>query len=268
MAHTMISKSMTPRQAAKAALAALRAEADPVKAAGASRYFKEKAAFFGVSSPRVRAIAADLYRDLKGRWTFLDAVELCEILFPKPELEAKGVAALVLSRFRKEFPESLFGRIKSWLEKNYLDNWASVDVFCTDVLGFLVETYPGLEKKIRTWTSHPNIWVRRAAVVAFIKPAKKSRYGDTIYGIVSDLFADREDLIHKACGWLLREAGKCDRDRLEKFLLLNGPAVPRTTLRYAIERFPEPERRRILETTRFRPLLVKRHPVRPSRGKA
>ena len=266
MANKMISKSMTPRQAANAALAALQAEADPVRAAGATRYFKEKAVFFGVPAPRVRAIAAELYRDLKGRWTFHDAVELCDILFPKPELEAKGVAALVLSRFRKEFPESLFDRIKVWLEKDYLDNWASVDVFCTDVLGFLVETYPKLEKKIRMWTSHPNIWVRRAAVVAFIKPAKKARYGDTIYGIVSDLFDDREDLIHKACGWLLREAGKCDERRLETFLLLHGPAVPRTTLRYAIERFPEPERRRILETTRSRPLSKKRHPVRPGRG--
>lgn len=265
MSQKKMPKSMTPRQAATAALTALRTEADPVRAAGAARYFKEKAVFFGVPSPRVRAIAADLCRDLKGRWTCRDAVELCEILFPKPELEAKGLAALVLSRFRKEFPESLFDKIKVWLEKNYLDNWASVDVFCTDILGFLVETYSGLEKKIRTWTSHPNIWVRRAAVVAFIKPAKKTRYGDTIYGIVSDLFADREDLIHKACGWLLREAGKCDKHRLEKFLLLHGPAVPRTTLRYAIERFPETERKRILEMTRSRPVSEKMRPVRPIR---
>lgn len=254
---------MTPRDAAAAVRAALRTEADPVKAAGAARYFKGRVAVYGVSAPRVRAVAADLHRAVKGRWTVRDAVELCEILFPKPELESKGVAGLVLSRFRKEFSESLFDRIKIWLEKNYLDNWASVDVFCTDVLGFLVETYPRLEKEIRTWTDHPNMWVRRAAVVAFIKPARKPQYGDTIYGIVSDLFSDCEDLIHKACGWLLREAGKCDRDRLERFLLCNGPAVPRTTIRYAIERFPEEERRRLLETTRARPAESRGRP-RPS----
>jgi 3-methyladenine DNA glycosylase AlkD len=59
-----------------------------------------------------------------------------------------------------------------------------------------------------------------------------------------------DDLIHKATGWLLREAGKTDMPRLEKFLLENGVAIPRTTLRYAIERFPEDKRKRLLTKTK------------------
>jgi 3-methyladenine DNA glycosylase AlkD len=63
---------------------------------------------------------------------------------------------------------------------------------------------------------------------------------------------DPEDLMHKASGWLLREAGKTDAERLEKFLLTHGPAIPRTTVRYSIERFPEGKRKELLVATRGR----------------
>ncbi len=68
--------------------------------------------------------------------------------------------------------------------------------------------------------------------------------------IAESLFGDHEDLIHKATGWLMREAGKNDAPRLESFLLAHGPRIPRTTLRYAIERFPEAKRRMILDRTK------------------
>jgi len=73
---------------------------------------------------------------------------------------------------------------------------------------------------------------------------------DAAYGVAASLLGDREDLIHKAAGWLLREAGRTDSPRLETFLLTHGPRVPRTTLRYAIKRMPERKRRRILAATR------------------
>jgi 3-methyladenine DNA glycosylase AlkD len=78
------------------------------------------------------------------------------------------------------------------------------------------------------------------------------RRGDALalaYEVAARLHADREDLIQKAVGWMLREAGKTDMPRLERYLLANGPSIPRTTLRYAIERFPEPKRRGILALT-------------------
>jgi len=86
--------------------------------------------------------------------------------------------------------------------------------------------------------------------VSFVKPAGKGRCLEHAYRIATVLMPDSHDLIHKACGWLLREAGKADAKRLEKYLLKHGPTIPRTTLRYAIEKFPERKRRRILEDTR------------------
>ena len=73
---------------------------------------------------------------------------------------------------------------------------------------------------------------------------------DLVYEIAKRLHADREDLIQKAVGWALREAGKTDPARLERYLRANGASIPRTTLRYAIERFPEAKRRNLLLATR------------------
>jgi 3-methyladenine DNA glycosylase AlkD len=138
----------------------------------------------------------------------------------------------------------------NWLAADVLDNWASVDVFCTDALGAFLEKYPAFVEKIKAWAFHRNRWVKRASAVSFIKLAKKPEYLPAIYEISASLFPVDDDLVHKANGWLLREAGKRDPRRLEEFLLRNGPAIPRTTLRYAIERFPKTKRKSLLTKTR------------------
>ena len=100
------------------------------------------------------------------------------------------------------------------------------------------------------WSRDRNLWVRRASIVGLIPLARKGESLDLVYEIAKRLHADREDLIQKAVGWALREAGKTDPARLERYLRVNGAAIPRTTLRYAIERFPEAKRRNLLLATR------------------
>jgi 3-methyladenine DNA glycosylase AlkD len=94
------------------------------------------------------------------------------------------------------------------------------------------------------------LWVRRAAIVTLVPFARRGRLLDMVYELAQEHFADPEDLMHKAVGWLLREAGKTDLPRLRQFLLRHGPAIPRTTLRYAIERFPVVDRGQLLQVTR------------------
>ena len=100
------------------------------------------------------------------------------------------------------------------------------------------------------WTQAENLWLRRASLVALIPLARKGEQLDLAYTNAVRLFAAPEDLIHKATGWLLREAGKTDMPRLRAFLLQHGPRIPRTALRYAIERFPAAERKTLLTQTR------------------
>ncbi len=246
----MLRSALTPPAIARKALEELAAQSDPEKARQVQKYFKETVRSFGVASPAVRALAAELYLAVKKEWSIVQAVQLCAILFPRPELEAKGVAALILARYKKDFPPELCGQVKEWLVKNYLDNWASVDIFCPEVLGTLLLRYPELVQEIRTWPGHPNRWVKRASIVSFLKLVKKQEYLDIAYEQAMALFPVADDLIHKANGWVLREAGKRDMPRLERFLLAHGPVIPRTTLRYAIERFPESRRRELLLKTR------------------
>jgi len=243
-------KTPNPQAIARTARARLRALADPAKAAGAERYFKETVKCFGASSAEVRALAAELGLCVRASWTVEDAVALCDILLREKELEAKAVGFLILGRFKNSFGPGLFSEAKRWLAGNLLDNWASVDVFCSEVMSPFLEKHPAFAERIKTWARHPNRWVKRASLVSFVAPARRGRFLDAVYEISSSVFDVDDDLIHKATGWLLREAGKTDPARLEKFLLARGPSLPRTTLRYAIERFPEAKRKALLKKTK------------------
>lgn len=223
---------------------------DRVRAEGAQRYFKEAFKCYGLTAIQIRDLAKEIYQSVKAEWSVDDAIQLCDILLPNPYHEAKGFGILILEKYKKDFPKSLFLKIKNWLSSSYLNNWAAVDVLCPDSVGSLLVTYPELVKEIKTWTNSPNRWVRRASLVSFIKLAQEKVYLDDIYQISASLFADSDDLIQKANGWLLRETGKRDMERLKKFLLQHGPAIPRTTLRYAIERFDDKKRKSILQDTR------------------
>lgn len=246
----MTLESFGPAAAAREVKRVLAAKGDPVKAQGAQRYFKEEVKSYGVAAAEVHALGRALYDRIKADWTVEEAMGLCDILFDEPELEPKAVGSLVLGRFKASFPPSLFARAKNWLAADRLPGWASVDVFAPSCLGAFLERYPAYVEKIKPWAGHSNRWVRRASLVSFIKLARKAEFQPAIYEISASIFGDEDDLIHKANGWLLREAGKADPARLEKFLRAHGPAIPRTTLRYAIERFPEAKRQAVLRDTK------------------
>lgn len=118
------------------------------------------------------------------------------------------------------------------------------------VLAPLLERHPKLVAEVVRWTALRNMWLRRASAVAFIPLVRRGQHLDTAYKVARRLFDDREDLMHKAVGWMLREAGKQDMARLERFLADEGSRMPRTTVRYAIERFPTKKRKALLEATR------------------
>lgn len=245
---------------------------DPVRAEGARRYFKEEFQCFGLTAPELRSVAAEIFATVRPVWTVDEAIELCDLLLPNPYHEAKVAAILILERYRRQFPERLFFKIRSWLEQNFLNTWATVDALCPGCVGRLLEEFPDLRSKIKAWARSPNRWVRRASIVSLLRLAKSQANQDVIYEMAKSHLGDRDDLIQKANGWLLREAGKKDHRRLEKFLLENGPKIPRTTLRYAIERFEASKRDALLRRTRLtawmnRSIRAPRSSAKSSRGK-
>lgn len=230
-------------------------------------YFKrdEAVAFYGVALPVVRSIAADLGRTHRG-WTVAEATAFCDTLIRDREFEAKCVGVLVLERWRRDFPPGLLRTTRRWLHDGHCASWAAVDLVAPTLVSPLVRTHPQLLRELATWPAARSLWVRRASAVTLVPLARKGEALPQAYRTARALFPDPHDLIHKATGWLLREAGKTDPDRLERFLRRHGPRIPRTALRYAIERFPPARRKRLLEETRS-PTLRRAQAMRRARGR-
>jgi len=236
----------------------LRGLADRKRARSNQRFFKEPVALLGIDTATLRDVQRDLVRGPAAGWTIRDAVRFCEAMLRDPHLEARALGFGMVARFAGQAPPELLPTLERWLAR-YCGNWALVDTLAPAVLGPLLDGHRELIPVVLGWTTSPNLWLRRGAVVSFVLLARKGRHLAATYRIATTLFGDREDLIHKAVGWLLREAGKTDMPRLERFLRRHGPRIPRTTLRYAIERFPDPARKALLEATRRRAPLACRY---------
>jgi 3-methyladenine DNA glycosylase AlkD len=220
----------------------------------AARYFRGESGlrFYHVGTPRVRELARSIHRAHREDWTIDDMMAFAEILVANPYLEAKAVGIEVLARARRSFHPALLARWKRWLAANHCANWATTDQLCALLIGPLLVQHPELATKLSTWVTHRNLWVRRASVVGLLKLSRTREGVDLIYAHAERLHDDPHDLIHKAVGWALREAGKRDARRLERYLRAHGERIPRTTLRYAIERFEPSRRRAILLATKSR----------------
>ena len=217
----------------------------------ASRYFRgeQNFAFYNVGTAKMRALARSIHADHR-HWTIDEAMAFADILMVDPHLEAKAVGVEVVARHAREFTPVLLGRWKQWFVRNRSANWATTDHICGALIGPLLVRHPRAAARLRSWSTHPNMWVRRASIVGLIRLARKGTAHDQLYSVARRLHTNKEDLIQKAVGWALREAGKTDTDRLERYLRANGPRIPRTTLRYAIERFPAQKRAELLRVTR------------------
>jgi 3-methyladenine DNA glycosylase AlkD len=137
---------------------------------------------------------------------------------------------------------------KSYLSHTaYINNWDLVDCSAEHIVG--THLFNGDKGQIYRLAISKSLWERRIAVMATFHFVKRDHFSDTL-AIAELLLKDREDLIHKAVGWMLREVGKRDLHTEEDFLVKFYKKMPRTMLRYAIEKLPETERQAYLQGTR------------------
>jgi 3-methyladenine DNA glycosylase AlkD len=218
----------------------------------ARRYFRgaDDLGFHNVGTPTVRRIARRVYLEHRGAWSARHAMTFAGALVTDRFLEAKAVGIEVLAFHRAQFRPSFLRVWKRWLASNHSSNWATTDEICGALIGPLLVAYPSLVEEVRRWSAHRNMWVRRASAVGLIQSVRRGHALAAAYDVAWRLRHDREDLVQKAVGWMLREAGKSDPVRLERYLRSRGSQTPRTTVRYAIERFPEAKRRELLEATK------------------
>ena len=222
----------------------------------AARYFRGSGElrFHNVGTSTMRALARSIHAEHQREWSIDEAMAFADHLIEDPHLETKAVGLEVVARYRRDFAPRLLPAWKRWLALNHAANWATTDHICCYLIGPLLVRSPDLAAQMRGWAGHRNMWVRRAAAAGLIPSVRQGLALDVAYDVARRLHPDPNDLIHKAVGWMLRESGKTDVARLERYLRANGASMPRTTVRYAIERFAPAKRRELLGATRPAPI--------------
>jgi 3-methyladenine DNA glycosylase AlkD len=221
----------------------MRGLADPARARASQWFFKTGAGQYG-EGDRFLGITAPVMRKLAREYEGLSLRGVASLL-KSPWHEERLVALLILVRQYAAADQA--GRENIYQcyvgNRTRINNWDLVDCSAPQIVGAHLQARG--RRFLRQLARSPSLWDRRIAVLATFHFIKDGDFDDalTIAGV---LLVDREDLIHKAVGWMLREIGKRDRRVLERFLRANAAVMPRTTLRYAIERFPEALRRRYL----------------------
>ncbi len=219
----------------------LNALASPEVAASSARFFKtgpgqygEGDTFVGIRVPALRTLARE-YRDLP--------LPEIEVLLRSPIHEERLLALLILvlsvgkcdAVHRKVVYDFYLGNSR------HVNNWDLVDTSAPAIVGgYLRDRF---REPLVELAKSASLWERRIAIVATQHLIRLDQFDDTL-ALSRLLLSDKEDLIHKATGWMLREVGDRDEALLEAFLHEHAPAMPRTMLRYAIEKF-EPDKRRI-----------------------
>lgn len=232
--------------AAERLVALLEAHGDPTDASAKAAYLKaepggygEGDTFVGVRVPQVRAIARDAKREV--------ALEDIEALLQSPIHEARLLAAILLVELYKPKRTSAQQReriVRIVLEHaERFNNWDLVDTVAPATLGAWLYEQPTAEQDtiLDALAASPVLWRRRMAMVCTLG---LMRAGDLrqVIRLAHKLIDDPEDLMHKAVGWMLREAGARDRPVVDEFLNAHAATMPRTALRYALEKYDKAQR--------------------------
>jgi len=221
----------------------LAAAADPERARNLARFFKtakgqygEGDRFIGITVPALRRIARR-YRNLP-----LD--EIAKLLASRTHEHRSTALEILVDQYESGDADSKQSIFDFYLRNTRnVNNWGLVDASAPYILGEHLRSRP--RDTLYKLSKSRNVWERRMAMVATMSFFRAGDLDDA-FAIAALLLNDRHDLIHKAVGWMLREAGKRSTAALLKFLKQNYRAMPRTSLRYAIERLPEAQRNRVL----------------------
>ena len=188
--------------------------------------------FIGVTVPNIRKIAKKFSQEISLK-------ELVELI-RNPIHEVRLCALIILvNKYKKEDSEKIYQYYLKHL--NSVNNWELVDTSAPYIVGDYLYKNQKKSKILLEFSQSENLWIRRISIVSTLTFIKNNEFNQTLK-IANLLIYDDHDLIHKAVGWMLREIYKRDESLIKQFLRQNYAQIPRTTLRYAIERIDKEER--------------------------
>ena len=216
------------------------------------RVFKEEIKMYGVKVPVAGRIGKDVFQKIK-KLPKQEIFELCEELWQSGWIEEGHIACNWSYALHKQYEPADFKTFERWV-RTYITNWATCDSLCNHTVGTFVEMYPEYVGELKKWTHSDNRWMKRAAAVTLIIPAREGLFLGDILEIADTLLLDSDDLVRKGYGWMLKAASlseptaaanRLDQETRKKhleavfdFVMKRRAVMPRTALRYAIEKMP------------------------------
>ena len=200
------------------------------------RFFKEDVKIRGLKNAEVDRICKEHYKNINDKskeYIF----SLCSQLWQTGYLEDSFIACNWSYNIRKLYEPADFKIFYEWVDK-YVSNWASCDTFCNHTVGTFIEMYPDYVAELKKWAHSVNRWVKRGSSVSLIIPARHGKFLDDIFEIADILHSDKDDMVQKGYGWMLKAASQAHQDEIFNYVMSKKKTMPRTSLRYAIEKMP------------------------------
>lgn len=209
------------------------------------RFFKEKLKNrFALRGPIFKKISSKCFKEIQSL-SKTEILNICDEIIKSDIMHARGFAFDWATRVQKDYTKSDFTRFEGWL-KNYVDSWATCDTLCCGALGILIHRFPELSPKRKKWAASKNRWLKRAAAVSLIVSVRDGLLLDDVFETADILLTDEDDMVRKGYGWMLKDASLKFPEEVFAYVLKNKNEMPRTALRYAIERYSKEKRKRAM----------------------
>jgi len=215
----------------------LKQNADEKIRKSGERFFKEKVKMYGMKTALGIQIGKKYWKEIQGR----DKKEVfasCEELWKSGYMEESFIACNWSYYIRGQYAKNDFEVFEKWVN-DYVSNWASCDTLCNHTIGAFIDIYPEYLADLKKWAKSKNRWVRRASAVTLIIPAMRGKFLKDIFEIADILLLDNDDLVQKGYGWMLKAASEAHQKEVFEYVMKNKADMPRTALRYAIEKMPK-----------------------------
>jgi 3-methyladenine DNA glycosylase AlkD len=201
------------------------------------KFFKENIKIYGLKSAQVEQISKEYYKTLPGT-SKSKIFSYCKELWESGFMEEAGIACMWSYNVRKQYIPEDFTVFEGWVNK-YVTNWAACDTLCNHTVGTFIEMYPSYLAGLKRWAKSKNRWVKRASAVSLIVPARKGLFLEDIFEIADILHSDPDDMVQKGYGWMLKAASQAHQKEVFDYVMRKKATMPRTSLRYAIEKMPQ-----------------------------
>lgn len=210
---------------------------DPKLQQTSQRFFKEAIKTYGTKTGDVVKLGKAYFKEIKNLKKN-EIFELCESLWQSGYLEETFIACEWAYNMHKQFEEKDIQIFERWIDR-YVTNWASCDTFCNHTVGEFIMMYPKHIATLKKWTKSSNRWMKRASAVSLIIPARRGMFLDDVFEIADTLLLDPDDMVQKGYGWMLKVASQSHEKDVFNYVMKHKSNMPRTALRYAIEKMPK-----------------------------